>query len=189
MLYSQVNLQAMTGLNWLTLVPLTLKRAQQTIEQGSDFQASELKGYTIALSSSPYAGMSQRWFTVESEKWRTSDLEQLEKQLETAQKQAQQQLKKLCTQAFACETDALMAAQGLSQDLPWHELSDCTAALKKHYERSGKPSASETPLRVSYSLSATLKLDEDKQNSSISQTCGAICFSDQCSRPRSLECR
>jgi transposase len=161
-LYSQDNLQSMAGLNWLTRVPLTLKEAQQNIEQATDFQASELKGYTIAQSSSDYAGVKQRWFMVESEKRRTSDLKQLEKQLENAQKQAQQNLKKLCTQEFACETDALMAAQTLSQDLPWHKLSDCAADVKKHYERSGKPAASDTPIRVSYSLSATLKPNEDK---------------------------
>jgi transposase len=161
-LYSQDNLQSLTSLNWLTRVPLTLKEAQQSIENATDFQASELKGYTIAQSGSDYAGVKQRWFIIESEKRRTSDLEQLETQLENAQKQAQQKLKKLCIQEFACEADALMAAQTLSQDLPWHELSGCAAAAKKHYERSGKPAAADTPVRVSYSLNAMLKPDEDK---------------------------
>jgi transposase len=161
-LYSHANLRAMTELNWLTRVPLTLKEAQQNIEHATDFQVSELKGYTIASSSSNYAGVQQRWFTVESEKRRTSDLKQLEKQLENAQKQARQHLKKLSTQEFACEADALMAAQTLSQDLLWHELSDCAADPKKHYERSGKPASSDPPIRVSYSLNATLKPDEDK---------------------------
>jgi transposase len=100
--------------------------------------------------------------SIESEKRRTSDLEELENQREKGQKQAQQKLKKLCTQEFACEADALMAAQTLSQELPWHDLSDCAAYAKKHYERSGKPAASDTPVRVGYSLSATLKPDEDK---------------------------
>jgi transposase len=161
-LYSQENLQAMAGLNWLTRVPLTLKEAQQISEQANDFQASELKGYTIAQSTSEYAGVKQRWFIIESEKRRTADLEQLEKQLETARKQAQQKLKKLCIQQFACEADALMAAQLLSQKLPWHELSDCTVHPKKHYERPGKPAAADTPARVSYALNATLQPDEDK---------------------------
>jgi transposase len=161
-LYSQENLQSIASLNWLTRVPLTLKEAQQSIEQANDFQSSELKGYTIAQLGSDYAGVKQRWFITLSEKRRTSDLKQLEKQRENAQKQAQQHLKKLCAQEFACEADALMAAQTLSQELPWHELSDCAADIKKHYERSGKPAASDTPVRVSYSLSATLKPDEDK---------------------------
>lgn len=161
-LYSHDNLHAMSGLNWLTRVPLTLKAAQQSIENATDFQASELKGYTMAQLDSDYAGVKQRWFIIESEKRRTSDLEQLEKQRQNAQKQAQQKLKKLCAQEFTCETDALMAAQSLSQNLPWHELSDCAADIKKHYERSGKPAASDTPVRVSYSLRATLKSDEDK---------------------------
>jgi transposase len=161
-LYSQDNLQSMAGLNWLTRVPLTLKEAQQSIEQANDFQPSELKGYSIAQASSDYAGVKQRWFIIESEKRGTSDLKQLEKQLENAQKQAHQKLKKLCTQEFACESDALMAAQTLSQDLPWHELSDNAVHAQKHYGRSGKPASSETPVRVGYSLNATLKPDEDK---------------------------
>jgi transposase len=57
-LYSQDNLQSMAGLNWLTRVPLTLKEAQQSIEQANDFQPSELKGYSIAQASSDYAGGS-----------------------------------------------------------------------------------------------------------------------------------
>jgi len=161
-LYSQDNLASMAGLNWLTRVPLTLKEAEQSIEQAHDFQPSELKGYSIAPASSDYGGVKQRWFIIESEKRRTSDLEQLEKQLENAQKQAQQKLKKLCVQTFACEADALMAAQTLSQNLPWHELSACAADAKKHYERSGKPTVSDTPVRVSYTLSATLQADEAK---------------------------
>ncbi|NJK52492.1 MAG: IS1634 family transposase [Leptolyngbyaceae cyanobacterium SU_3_3] len=161
-LYSQENLQAMKELNWLTRVPLTLKEAQHKSEQANDFQASALKGYTIAQSQSDYAGVRQRWFIIESEKRRTADFEQLDKQLKTTQKQAHQKLKKLCTQEFACETDALMAAQRLSQELTWHELSDCTVYAKKHYERSGKPSVADTPVRISYALNATLQPDEDK---------------------------
>jgi transposase len=161
-LYSQDNLQAMSSLNWLTRVPLTLKVAQQSIEEATDFQASELQGYKIAQSSSDYAGVKQRWLIVESDKRRTSDLEQLEKQRDNAQKQAQQQLKKLCAQEFACEADALMAAQTLSQALPWHDLSNCAVDAKNHYERAGKPAVSDTPVRVSYALNAMLKPDEDK---------------------------
>lgn len=161
-LYSQDNLRAMAGLQWLTRVPLTLKEAQQSIEQAKDFQSSQFKGYTIAQSSSEYGGIKQRWLIIESEKRRTADLEQWENQLEKAQKQARSQLKTLCNQAFACEADALMAAQTLSQNLPWHELSDTVTQVKRHYERSGKPSESEPPSRVSYSLSATLQEDESK---------------------------
>lgn len=161
-LYSQENLQAMSALNWLTRVPLTLKAAQQSIEDAKDFQASQLKGYTIAQTQSDYASVRQRWFIIESEKRRTSDLKQLEKQLQSAQKQAQQALKKLCSQDFACEADALIAAQRLCQDLPWHHLSESAVCVKQHYGRAGKPAASDSPVRISYRLNATLTVDEDK---------------------------
>jgi transposase len=161
-LYSQQNLGAMAGLNWLTRVPLTLKEAQQSIEQATEFECSGLKGYRIAQSTSEVAGVHQRWFIIESAKRRSADLDQLEKQLKTAQKQAQQKLKKLCTQEFACEADALMAAQLLSQELSWHQLSDCGVHSQNHYERSGKPACADIPIRVSYALNATLKWDEDK---------------------------
>jgi transposase len=161
-LYSQDNLQAMQGLKWLTRVPLTLTQAQHCIEEATAFDPSKLKGYRIAQSRSDYGGVPQRWLIVESEKRRTCDLEQLDTQLENAQQQAQQKLKKLSVQEFACAADALMAAQKLSEELPWHDLGDRTAQAKYHYKRRGKPASGDAPSRVSYCVSATLQLNAAK---------------------------
>lgn len=161
-LYSQDNLQAMQGLKWLTRVPLTLTQAQHCIEEATAFDPSKLKGYRIAESRSDYGGVPQRWLIVESEKRRTCDLEQLDTQLEKAQQQAQQKLKKLSMQEFACEADALMAAQKLSKELPWHKVCDSTVQIKYHYERPGKPAATDVPTQVGYLLDAALQPDESK---------------------------
>jgi transposase len=161
-LYSQENLHAMHGLQWLSRVPLTLTQAQRCIESATAFNPSRLKGYRIAESRSDYGAVVQRWLIVESKKRRIRDLEQLDTQLENAQQQAQQKLKKLSVQEFACEADALMAARKLSKELSWHHLCDPIAQAKYHYERRGKPASGDTPSRVSYSVCATLQTNEAK---------------------------
>lgn len=50
-LYSEDNLQQLSGLRWLTCVPLTLNSASELVHQLSDssLQATSLEGYRIAL--------------------------------------------------------------------------------------------------------------------------------------------
>ena len=59
-LYSQENLVAMTGLKWLTRVPLSIKDAGELIESTETLQPSRLQGYSTAESKSEYGGVSQR---------------------------------------------------------------------------------------------------------------------------------
>ncbi|MBD1831100.1 hypothetical protein H6F61_00010 [Cyanobacteria bacterium FACHB-472] len=55
------------------------ERLQETPH--SAFVASCLAGYRIARSESEYGGVKQRWLTIESEKRKASDLEQLTEQV------------------------------------------------------------------------------------------------------------
>lgn len=160
-LYSEPNLQAMKGLNWLTRVPLTLKQATDCLDQVTEFTPSHRAGYALARQEMTYGGIPQRWVIVASDKRRKSDLDHLETQLEQAHTQAHQKLKKLCAQDFACEADALKAAESLAKTLPWHELSDVSAQPKSFYARAGKPAATDVP-RVGYVISATLQQKADK---------------------------
>jgi len=75
-LYSAANLQALTGLQWLTRVPLTLTAATDLVSRLPDsaLQDTEVPGYRIASVCSDYGGVPQRWFVVESEARRQADL-------------------------------------------------------------------------------------------------------------------
>lgn len=124
-LYTAPNILKMATLRWLCRVPLTLKQARQLIEQLSDkdFVESTIPGYRWAAQTSNYGGVRQRWLVVESETRRASDLRQLEKNIEKAHQEAKKNLRKLATQEFACQPDALAAATRLSKQLKYHNLT------------------------------------------------------------------
>lgn len=99
-LYSADNLKAMAGLKWLTRVPLSIKQAAALVDEKTQLQKSQIKGYTIAEYSSEYAEVSQRWLLIESEQRRKSDLEKLSKKIEQKQKTCQQELQMLSKKGF-----------------------------------------------------------------------------------------
>lgn len=124
-LYTAPNIEQMASLRWLCRVPLTLKSARQLIEQFSneDFVESTISGYCWAAHTSNYGGVDQRWLIVESETRRVSDLRQLEKNIAKAHQEAKKKLRELAAQEFACEPDARAAANRLSKQLKYHNLT------------------------------------------------------------------
>ncbi|MCG9890815.1 MAG: IS1634 family transposase [Thermosynechococcaceae cyanobacterium MS004] len=155
-LYSTDNLKAMTGLQWLTRVPLSIKEASSLVNSTVALTASVIKGYTFAESSSEYGGVSQRWILIESEQRRKSDLKQLAKKIEQCQQNAAQDLQRLSTQEFACIADAMSAAQNLSKKMSWHQLCDIQTTEERHYDKAGKPRKNDIPKRISYRVTATI---------------------------------
>jgi transposase len=161
-LYGADNLRAMAGLRWLTRVPSTLKESKELMGSDVEFKKSSLKGYRIAELTSQYAGISQRWFIIESAERKKSDFTKIEKQVKETRSKAEQQLKKIGKEEFACEADALSAATKLSRELVLHELSGIRIVERQHYEHPGKPSAKNTPVRTSYQVTADIVEDEGK---------------------------
>lgn len=160
-LYSEANLQKLTGLQWLTRVPLTLKAAAELVTQLSE-QALEpmgIAGYRVATVCHTYGGVRQRWVVVESEARKQADRKQLAATLERVTTQKQAELDKLCAQEFACAADAETALEQFQRRLKWHQLSPITVVTKRHYERPGKPKRGTPPSRLSYQGQATLKLN------------------------------
>jgi transposase len=155
-LYSEENLVAMSGLQWLTRVPLSIKVAGELVESTGELQTSKWEGYTTAESMSEYGGVKQRWILVESQARRKSDIKQLDKKLEQIQQNCHQQLQVLAGQGFACVADAVAAAEKLSSQMKWHELTDIQTLEKPHYAKRGKPKADAIPTRICYRVSATV---------------------------------
>jgi transposase len=160
-LYSEQNLHQLSGRQWLTRVPLTLNAASELVTAlaESAFSASELDGYRMATVCCNYGGVQQRWFVVESQERKTSDLKKLDKTIAKATTHWTAQLNQLCAQEFACEADALAAIEHFEQDLPWHQLEKMGVKQKLHYEKSGKPKRGTEPSRITYHPQAALKLN------------------------------
>ena len=170
-LYSEENLVTMSGLKWLTRVPLSLKAAGQLVETTSGLQASKLRGYATAESVSEYGGVSQRWILVESQERRKSDIKKLDKKIEQIQQNCHQELQTLAGQDFACVADAVAAAKKLSTKVKWHQLSNIQTLEKPHYAHRGKPKPDDIPTSISYRITATV-IPIDAEISAQRSRCG-----------------
>lgn len=89
----------------------------------TDFINSSSAGYRWSEHKSNYGGVRQRWLVVESSVRRDSDLRSLEKNITKADLEGQKKLRELSRIEFACETDAIVAANRLNKQLKYHSLT------------------------------------------------------------------
>ena len=150
------NIQQLGELNWITLVPQSIKTAKILAESMEDevFVESEIPGYPIASCCCNYAGVRQRWLVIESEKRRDSDLKQLEKRLTKQLKIATSELKSLMKQDFACVADAKQAADKLSRRWKYHSLESIDIKTDAHYTKAGRPTKNQSPEHFNYRVTA-----------------------------------
>lgn len=101
----------MTGIKWITRVPLSIKSAQDKILDipESEWQPSSKKGYKIAERASEYGNIPQRWLVIESELTKQASIKQIDKQVNKQESSAPTLLRKLSRQEFACQADAEIA--------------------------------------------------------------------------------
>lgn len=123
------------------------------------FEDSEVQGYQIAEMGSYYRNIKQRWLIVESEARRLSDLKQLEKRLNKHLASAQSQLKQLSGQQFACEADALKAANRFEAKLAFHQLDNLQIVQKSSHCKAVRPRKSQSPTKTYYRINADLILN------------------------------
>jgi len=133
-LYTRENLSAMTGIKWITRVPLSIKSAQEKIVdiQESEWQSSSKKGYKIAERASEYGNIQQRWLVIESELRKQASIKQIDKQVNKQESSAPASLRKLSRQKFACVTDAETALKNLSDTWKYHQITEIKCQEKSH---------------------------------------------------------
>lgn len=161
-LYSEENLKALGETPWISRVPASIAKAQQLMQTlpSEMFTVTALGNYDIAEVCSTYAGVQQRWLVVKSESRKQADFKQLDKRIAKAQTKKAKALKDLSAHPFACETDALDAAQLFVKKLKYHRLTNIGMQLKPHYDHPGRPRKGESPQRYTYHLQGALVLDE-----------------------------
>ena len=160
----------MTGLKWLTRVPLSIKSASELVSSTTNLQASKFKGYSTVESVSEYGGVRQRWILVDSQARRKSDIKKLDKKLEQIQQNCHQELQVLARQDFACAADAI-AAEKLSIQMKWSQLDHIQTLEKPHYAKRGKPQPDAIPTSIGYRITATV-IPIDSEILAQRQRCG-----------------
>lgn len=157
-LYSAENIQQLGGLNWITLVPRSIKTVKILATSIKDevFAQSKIPGYRIASCCSDYGGVRQRWLIIESKKRLQSDLKQLEKRLTKCFKVAEKELKSLMQQDFACAADGKKAADKLSRSWKYHSLESVEIKTHLHYTKAGRPTKNQSPEHSTYRVTAQI---------------------------------
>jgi transposase len=155
-LYTAPNLEMLTNLKWLTRVPLSLKQAQQLVSQlnESEFHQSSVTGYSWSEHKSNYGGVAQRWLVVESSLRRDSDLKKLSKNLKKAELEGQKKLRELSNIEFACDADASAAANRLSKQLKYYNLTQISSR-----KTTAKPATDSTISHDNSSSSLIFKVE------------------------------
>ena len=162
-LYSQENLEALGKTPWISRVPATISEAQQlmqTLPQEIFRVSSSNNNYSMTEVCSSYGAVPQRWIVVQSESRQKTDLKQLDKRIAKEHSEKTKLLKDLTAHPFACETDALDAAQLFTKKLKYHHLTNIEVQLKPHYEQPGRPRKGTHPTYYTYHVQGNLSLNE-----------------------------
>lgn len=161
-LYNEENLIALGNTPWISRVPATITEAQQLMQTlpPEMFRVSSLDNYTIAEVCSTYARVGQRWLVVQSQSRQQADLKQLDQRIAQGKTKNLKALKELGAHSFACEADALNAANAFDKKLKYHTLSDVEVQLKPHYDKPGRPRKGDVPKGYTYHVQGTLSLNE-----------------------------
>jgi transposase len=159
-LYTEQNIKIMSGIKWLSRVPLSIKEAKLLVSTlpESEFVECELKGYSSVAKIVTYGEVEQRWLVVQSAERRKSDLEKLDKKIVKSFENAKSDLRKLSLEEFACEADAVKALSKLSEKFKYHQVAESqviTIKSKKLKRTSNQP-------EEVYQVSATLTENEEK---------------------------
>ena len=120
----------------------------------------KLTGYRSSKHKSNYGGVLQRWLVVESLARLESDQRKLSRNIKKSEIEAQQKVRKLSSVEFACETDAVAAANHLSQQLKYYNLSDIKTIKSAFKADVSSPNHTEAcPLSSIFKVQAKLELD------------------------------
>lgn len=162
-LYTADNLAAMRELKWITRVPLSIKEAQNKILdiKESEWKNSQISGYKTAAKESEYGNIKQRWIIVESELRKKSSIQQVEKQVKKQSEKAKSSLGKLSRQEFACQPDAKIAIEKLSNSWKYHQTKVIEYIEKPEYKTVGRPNKLTQPNQIKYQVKGQIETREE----------------------------
>ena len=146
-LYHQENAEFLSQVNFITLVPSTIKLEKEKIKQSiSDGNWTTIDdNYRYTAYQVNHMDISQRWLVMYSQAANARAKETIVKQIKKAQLKLEKDLYHLQAQRFACETDANKALDKLDKKLKYHRLNDKKSIAHVKYKGKGRPTK-DTPI-------------------------------------------
>ena len=158
--YSEENLQAWEGMEWVTRVPETSELAKETIRSVSTDEMERLDdNYKKMALCTQYAGVKQRWLLLYSQQAFEREQKQLLRRIDKQQRAHNRAWRKLCRQKFHCEADATAALTTFYSPLHGWQVQATAEPIKK-YQGRGRPAKDAVPEIVGWRLRGKLTLDE-----------------------------
>ena len=162
--YSSENIKEWQCTNWIIRVPGSIKLVANLIESTKEADLNTIEidpRYKILETNEEYAGINQRWFLVQSEPRRKSDLEKLDKMIANENAQKNKDLEKLNAKGFACEADASQALEKFNKGLKYHTAKDNKTISKPQYSSPGRPVKGQEPSHYRYYIEGGIVENED----------------------------
>ena len=125
-LYSENNLKLMVNMNWISRVPLSIKKAKNLLKApiSKELKPSDIKGYSYQEEKVFYGGIEQRWLLIESTERKKADLKKLTKKISEEFLKTNKQLVKLEKEDFCSKSLAELKIKDLTAKLKYHQISD-----------------------------------------------------------------
>jgi transposase len=161
-LFTAEGLQELSGIRWVTRVPETINEAKAAIAavNKEKMEDAGLPGYRYQEIESNYAGIPQRWLVVYSQQAYEREYETLVNNIRREKEKMGNELWHLENKPFACEADALKAAQRFDKKLRYHRVK-YTSKVKNSYDAKGRPGKAKTPVGQEWHIDGSLVIDPE----------------------------
>ena len=163
-LYTEENIKKLgqDSVHWITHVPSTINEVKTLLHSDFPMDPSIDPRYSFYETTSEYGEIKQKWVLICSTEMQARKEKTFEKNLEKLDIKTTKAFKKLTKIEFACEKDALAAADRWSKKHPWYQYSTLTAITisRKIDVKRGRPKNDEARLTVYFLQGEVVRNEE-----------------------------
>lgn len=160
--YTQKNISECHDICWVTRVPETIQEVRTHYALlDIDRMQDRGNGYRTTSVRSSYGGVPQRWLLVYSSHAYAREIKTFEKNLIKRRDRNEKDLKHLRNTPFACEADAITAAEKFSKKLRY-QILEYIVVSKNRYTGKGRPAKDAIPDGVEWFIEGSLRDDHEQ---------------------------
>jgi transposase len=161
-IYTEENLNLLgKDLHWITRMPETVGEAKVLVSAELEMTPAIDVRYAYYATSIDYGGIPQKAVVFWSQEMQTKKEETFDKNLQKKETKAKKDLKSLQRQRYACEPDAISAAEKWVSDHPHFRLKDqkILEVLDREGKKIGRPRNDEAKV-YRYAIDADIEIDQ-----------------------------
>ena len=162
-LYSKENIKDISDkILWITRVPERVKAAKDLLSGlDKDFMEPLDENYSYTEVCSNYGGVCQRWLAVRSEHAFSREKKTLDRKIEKELDVKLKELKKVASQEFGCEKDAINIIELIGKNSKYHRISINQIDTVRKKKGRGRPKATDT-VKTVYKIKAVIEKCHEK---------------------------